>query len=78
MSTPQIIVLSVLESISLFVIFRLWTRKRKPSLLSRCFWSIVLLIPLLGLVFYGFVANSPEWHGERLPEYPPDTGSGHN
>jgi len=77
MSTAQIIVSAVFESIGLFVIFRLWTRKRKSSLLSRCFWSIVLLIPLLGLVLYGFVANSPEGHGESLPEYPPDTGSGH-
>ena len=36
MSTPKIIILVILECVSLFVIFRLWTRKGKASLLSRC------------------------------------------
>jgi hypothetical protein len=77
LSSPNIFVLAVLESISVLLILRLWARKRKTSLLFRLFWSLALLVPFLGPLFYGFVATSPDDHGEDLPEYP-EAGSGHH
>lgn len=74
MSTAQIVILGGLEAVSLFMIVRVWRRKGNASVAGRCLWSLVLVIPLLGPLCYGFIATSPEEHGESLPEYPPDTG----
>jgi hypothetical protein len=69
MSTLQIIGLVVLESISVFLIVRLWRRRRRMSVLSRCFWSVVLLVPLFGWLFYGFVVTDPDEHSDLLTEH---------
>jgi hypothetical protein len=74
MSTPQIIGLAALECISAFLIVRLWRGKRRMSVLSRCFWSVVLLIPLFGWLFYGLVVTDPEEHSDLLTEYWDDRG----
>ena len=39
------------------------------SVVSRCFWSVVLLVPLFGWLFYGFVVTDPDEHPDRLTEY---------
>jgi len=65
MNVYLLVVLALLECASLVAIGRLWTRKPKASLSSCCFWSVVvLLIPLFGLLFYGFVTINPKRHGE--------------
>jgi hypothetical protein len=70
----DIAILAVLESIGVVMIWRLWLRGRKTPLLARCLWTILLLIPLLGPLFYGFTRIAPKEHGEELPEYPPADG----
>ena len=68
MNAFQIVGLALLECISLFLIVRLWRGSRKMSVFSRCLWSVVLLIPLLGWLFYGFVTINPDKHSDELPE----------
>ncbi len=59
------IFLSVLELVALVVVIRLWSR-HKLRLLPRIFWSIVLLVPLFGLLMYGFVLSDLEKNPERM------------
>ncbi len=75
MTTTETTVLTILEIISLVMIWRLWRRGRKRPFLFRCLWTLVLLVPVVGPLFYGFTAVAPEDHGERLPEYPPPDGN---
>jgi len=74
MNKQKAIFLVISESIGVIAVIWLWTRKRKASLVSRLLWSLFLLIPLFGPLFYAFVKVSPDDHGETLPEYP-DPGS---
>jgi len=60
-----IIVLGVLEMVALVVVIRLWLRRRL-RLLPRIFWSIVLLIPLVGLLTYGFVMSNLEKNPDKM------------
>ena len=69
MSKARIIILFVLECISLVLIVHLWRRKPRPAVWYRCLWSLVLLVPLLGWILYGFVAINPETHSDELPEH---------
>jgi uncharacterized protein with PQ loop repeat len=69
MSTLQIVGLVVLECISIFFVIRLWRRRRKMSVWSRCFWSIILLVPLFGWLFYGFVVTDSQEHSDLLTEH---------
>jgi hypothetical protein len=62
-----IVVLSVLEAVALFLAVRLWLRHRM-RLLPRIFWSLFLLVPLLGLLMYGLVLSD-------LDENPDNAGS---
>lgn len=64
MNVYLLLVLALLECVSLFAIVRLWTRKPRATFLSCCFWTVVLLIPLFGLLFYGFVTIVPKRHSE--------------
>jgi len=64
----QVIILVALECISLALIVHLWRRKRKMPAWQRCASSVVLLVPLLGWLFYGFNAINPEAHSEELAE----------
>jgi hypothetical protein len=61
MTTPQVIVLGLLEAIALGVIARLWL-KRDSGLAARLIWSVVLLVPLFGLMAYFFLTDSPDEH----------------
>ena len=69
MSTFQIIGLVALECISLFFVVRLWRGKRKMGVWTRCFWSLVLLVPLFGRLLYGFVVTDPKEHSDVLTEH---------
>ena len=68
MGKSQVIILVALECISLALIVNLWRRKRKMPAWQRCAWSVVLLVPLFGWLFYGFNAINPEAQSEELPE----------
>jgi hypothetical protein len=71
MTGTQIATLCLVEAIGLFLIGRLWLRPRKMSVPARLVWSAVLLIPLFGVIIYGFLRAKPDEH-----PYDTDTTSG--
>jgi hypothetical protein len=70
MSTLLLYLLILYELISAFLIYKLWSRKRRPQVLKRCFLSLFLVVPVLGWLFYGFLNTSPESDGETVSGYP--------
>jgi len=60
-----IITLAVLEVIALVVIARLWIRRRHPFV-PRILWSVLLLVPLFGLLMYGFLVSDLEKNPDRM------------
>jgi hypothetical protein len=69
MTTGQVTLFVLLETVGVFMVIRLWFKAAKASLVRRIAWSILLLIPLLGPIMYGFISLDPSAHGE-------DVGSG--
>jgi hypothetical protein len=67
--TP-LILLSLSALLSLFCIVRLW--QSGGSLFERLFWTFVLLLPVLGPVFFGAFFRPPpvQSPGLRCPETP--------
>ena len=59
-TTEQKVVLGILEAIALAVIVRLWWRGGKTSLLERVVWTLVLVVPLLGILIYAFLRINPD------------------
>jgi hypothetical protein len=66
MKAAQITVLVILEAVGLLMIFRLWSRGSKGSLGRRIVWSVLLLVPLVGPLMFGFVSLDPSEHGEDV------------
>lgn len=60
-------VILILEIISLAVMCRMWCGKGRW--IGKLIWSVVLLVPVLGLVLYLFLTNDPDRHGEDLNEH---------
>jgi hypothetical protein len=54
-----LIILGICEAAGLFFIWRLWRRHKTRSLAFRICWSLLLLIPVLGVLFYGLELNAP-------------------
>jgi hypothetical protein len=52
------LLVALCEAAGLFLIWRLW-RRRNTSLAFRILWSLVLLIPAFGIVFYGLLLSDP-------------------
>lgn len=52
MATWQLVIVGTLEAASLALVARLWLKYRKLGNGHRLFWSIVLLIPILGIAAY--------------------------
>ena len=71
MTTSQIVLLSISEVVALFFIARLWLKRGRLGAVARVFWSIILLVPVLGVILYGFCLNDPDAH-----PYDTDTTSG--
>jgi len=67
MDTFTITVGVVLEIVALVFIVRLWSRR--PVRLVPCLlWSIILLVPLFGILIYVFLRETPEAHSDRVPD----------
>jgi hypothetical protein len=81
MTAAQITVLGILEAVGLFLILRLWCKIRLP-VARKIVWSLLLLIPVLGPLMYGFVSLDPEPHGEDVGDFSAGGGgvgdSGHH
>jgi hypothetical protein len=71
MKISQLIILGLLELVSVVLIVRLWLKRRHKNIAVRIFWSVVLLVPLFGPLFYGFICTDPDEH-----PYDTDTTSG--
>lgn len=41
------------------LILSLWVRYPRDAVLKRFFWSLVLLVPVIGWIFYGGLYRSP-------------------
>ena len=58
------IIFGACELIALFFIVRLW-RRRPLRVVSSVIWSLVLLVPVLGLLLYVFLSEDPSPHGDN-------------
>jgi len=67
----KIFLWAVCEPIGLIVTIRLWLKRRHRNIFIRLIWSLVLLIPLFGLIAYFFLNENPSGH-----PYDTDTTSG--
>jgi hypothetical protein len=60
-----IAILFICEAVALIPIFRLW-RSRGSTIISRVAWTIVLLVPFIGVVFYGLMRLNPKSHPDQI------------
>jgi hypothetical protein len=59
------IILVILECCGLVAAVHLWTRKPRPPLVGRVFWSLALIVPVFGVLFYVFIRTEPESNPEN-------------
>lgn len=64
MNRVAILLLAVAEVAALAIIARLWIRRRH-HFVTRLLWSLILLVPLFGLLMYGFIVSDLEPNPER-------------
>ena len=65
MTTEQTILVGLLEAVALLVIVRLWRTEKRMSWFARLMWTAVLLVPLIGLIVYGFLRSNPDEDSEK-------------
>lgn len=76
LSKNQIIGIGVSIWISLCLILTIWIRHRKRHVLSKVFWSLICLVPLLGWVaFFGFFQIAPQSGQDGFIDTPPGDDS---
>jgi len=68
----EILLIILLELVSFSAIGNLWLRRKKVARLAKCLWTVVLIVPALGLLLYGFSAITQDPHGDDPPD---NTGS---
>lgn len=59
-----LVIVGISEIISLYCIYKLW--KGCDKFLKKVLWSFILVIPLLGPIFYGGMHNPPPPQSEDL------------
>jgi len=63
-----VIILAVLlELAALVLIVRVWQHKHR-NWVAKFFWSVLLLIPFFGLLFYGFLTINPESQSDHTED----------
>ena len=67
-----LIILGVCELAGVYFVWRLWRSHCGRSLGFRIFWSVLLLVPVLGIIFYGITANDPS----EKPGWPDENNQG--
>ncbi len=60
-----IVLLVVAEIVAVGIVVHLWVHAPKPSLTNRLLWSLLLMLPVFGVLFYLFLREEPEPHGEN-------------
>lgn len=77
----KLIFLGLSEVAALFFILRLWRRSPRRPLPYRIFWSVLLVVPVVGVLFYGLASNDPPekpgWGGENNQGWGDDTTNYH-
>ncbi|MEN8772712.1 MAG: hypothetical protein ABF379_11995 [Akkermansiaceae bacterium] len=48
--------------LSLAMIFRMWIKHREAHVVKKLFWTIILIIPIIGAVFYAAFFKRPGSH----------------
>ena len=67
MWTPVIVAAAAASAlVSASLILCLWIRHRRDSLFKRCLWSLVLLVPVIGWIFYGGLYQPPSVQPEDM------------
>jgi hypothetical protein len=59
-----LITITISELAGLVAIIHLWLRRRMRWL-TKCCWTVFLLVPIFGPLFYAFLTHNPESHGEN-------------
>jgi hypothetical protein len=59
MNKPSLFTLFAVEAVAVFFIIRLWRSKSGHSVAAKLGWSLVLLLPALGLMLYGLSFAGP-------------------
>jgi hypothetical protein len=67
MNWKLIVAACVFELGGLVAIYHLWRKTDKWWPVKVC-WMVMLLVPLLGLLFYAFISLNPSKHGDNPPE----------
>ena len=62
MVTQQLILVGAFEAIALIVIALMWVKRWHRRVVVRVIWSVVLLVPVFGLLCYFFLRESPDDH----------------
>ena len=66
-----LIVLSAIWAwVSSTLILRMWLVHRRASFMKKFFWSLILLVPFFGGMFYAGLFQVPGPHGIAAPETP--------
>ena len=75
MSALDITMLAVFETVGLILIARLW---RRPSggWFRKIFWTVILLVPLVGPLLYCFITLNPSEHGDDVGGHSSGYGTG--
>ena len=81
----RVVLLIVCESVGLCLVTRFWVMRRKLGVLHKLAWSVVLLVPVVGWLFFAAFRQPPERdenaghveHG-RDAAYGGDFTSGHH
>src|ERR1044071_4312725 len=55
----SLIILGICEIAAMIFIWRLWRRHHRRSLAFCICWSVVLAVPVGGIIFYGLALNDP-------------------
>jgi hypothetical protein len=72
MNTSQLII-GGLEIIGLVMMVRIWQKRRHKNAAVRLIWSVILLVPLFGILAYVFLNENPD-RNLRTRTYRDSTG----
>ena len=62
------VVIAVWAWISLSLVIRMWLLHRRVGAIKKLFWSLVLVVPVVGWIFYGAFFRPPSISAVRAPE----------
>ena len=65
MDTFTFIILLVFEIIGVCFSVQLWSKPKPMKIVPRIFWSVVLLVPVFGLLMFIFITNDLDRNPDR-------------